>query len=383
VSDSEGSLASTNGLSLINGLTSTNGLSLLNGLSMVNGLSTAQGLSSTQGLMTTASGRTTVSYIVKCALPAGHTLQKRDQYGTSYSFPGLIGLAPGWENGASTQADRFWVSSCLMAHINTTGNHIAIWLDAAANSIGWGRSSSYPVQEGTFVGDLFRSPPVGRYCGGRGYGSNIVAGRIGDTGQGTVPYQVVVADNGSTRCDASCSRDSTGSGYTACADGGLGGTPITVWRQFISPPDISFESNVAGFVVGPGSQPTTLSASWDSAIDGSRSLLANISAPAAGDTFIQLSEAKVVPGKDLTIFFRIPVTTSWSYIQAFVQDGGAKNWRWTGRGYPQNQVIPGEWSSMVVTVPTDFAASGSRIGVALHATAPGTIKLYLDAVFLH
>src|SRR5262249_30102367 len=159
------------------------------------------GLSSVNGLMTTSAGRTTVSYIVRCALPAGHSLVKKDQNGTAYTFAGALGLAPGWENNGSSQEDRYWVSSCLMAHIHTTGQHIPIRL-AGVSPLGWGRSSSSPTQEGTFLGDLFVSPPVARYCGGRGYGSNVVAGRIGDNGQNGEPYSVIVnPGSGSTRCD--------------------------------------------------------------------------------------------------------------------------------------------------------------------------------------
>src|SRR5205085_10667115 len=105
----ESELVSTNGLSMINGLSMTNGLSG-NGLSgnglSGNGLSgnglllnplASTGLSSTTGLMTTASGRTTVAYLVKCALPAGHSITKKDQNGVYYTFPVAIGAGAAWE----------------------------------------------------------------------------------------------------------------------------------------------------------------------------------------------------------------------------------------------------------------------------------------------
>src|SRR6266478_1385817 len=55
-------------------------------LKTVNGLTVINGLATTNGLMTTADGRNTVAYLVRCALPAGTTLVKKDQYGVSYSF---------------------------------------------------------------------------------------------------------------------------------------------------------------------------------------------------------------------------------------------------------------------------------------------------------
>ena len=67
---------------------------------------------------------------------------------------------------------------CMLAHINTSGQHIALWL-AGPSPLGYGRDPGYPIHEGTFIGDIFASPPVAKFCGGRGFGSNVVAGRIG------------------------------------------------------------------------------------------------------------------------------------------------------------------------------------------------------------
>src|SRR5262245_47177695 len=69
-------LTSLNGLTSVNGLASINGLASVNGLSSINGLASVNGLSSVNGLMTTTGGRTTVAYVVRCALPAGRTLVK-------------------------------------------------------------------------------------------------------------------------------------------------------------------------------------------------------------------------------------------------------------------------------------------------------------------
>ena len=195
-------------------------------------------------------------------LPAGHTLRKKDQYGTSYDFPGALGLAPSWENGPMTDDGRYWVSACMVAHINTTGVHVPIYL-TGPSPIGWGRNPDYPVQ-GSFVGDIFPSPPKSRYCGGRGYGSNIVKGRIGDDNQKTVPYKTITTTAGYDRCDDVCERNSTGDGYDACP---VGNHIITVWRKFTSTPAISFESDKGGFVT-EGSAKTSLSNPTDESISG-------------------------------------------------------------------------------------------------------------------
>jgi hypothetical protein len=103
--------------------------------------------------MTTDSGRRTVAYIVKCALSSNDSLVKQDQNGASYTFPGGIGLCPSWkDSGIATNGScQERVSACLMAHVNTSGVHVPIWLDSAASTIGWGiDKTNFPFQEGSF-----------------------------------------------------------------------------------------------------------------------------------------------------------------------------------------------------------------------------------------
>ena len=152
-------LVSVNGLSSINGLSSFNGLNSLNGLNSFNGLNSVNGLANGVGLMSSSNGRTTLSYIVKCALPAGHSISKKDQNNASYTFAGQIGVAPEWEASSCGTDCQERVSACVLAHVNTTGKHIQLWLDSDAPSIGWGRSTDYPYQEGSFFGNIFESPP--------------------------------------------------------------------------------------------------------------------------------------------------------------------------------------------------------------------------------
>jgi hypothetical protein len=297
----------------------------------------------------------------------------------STSFAGALGLAPNWETGATTQNDRNWISSCMLAHINTTGQHIGIYLDGMP-PVGWGRNSAYPVQEGTFLGDIFASPPTARYCGGRGYGSNVVAGRIG-ANQSGAPYSVLTSASGSTRCDAICARDSSGDGYSACA--GLPFNPITVWRQFVSAPALSFETSTQGFTSKNSTQPTSLMLSGAEHLSGSNSMLLMVNATGAGYAFVELLDASAVvkPGKNMTFFIKIPAGTNWSYVQTYAQDGPAKNYRWSAGGYLSSEVLPSEWNSVVVPIPADFAVTGSKVGVQLNLTGAGTTKLYVDGLF--
>ena len=50
----------------------------------------------------------------------------KDLSGNSISFPGQIGMAPEWETGACSTNCQENITACLLAHVNTTGQHIAL-----------------------------------------------------------------------------------------------------------------------------------------------------------------------------------------------------------------------------------------------------------------
>jgi hypothetical protein len=235
-------LASQNGLSLLNGLSLTNGLSgnglsgnglSGNGLSgnglIMDALTSSTALSSSSTLMNDSSSRTLVSYMVKCALPLNHSITKKDKAGASYNFAGLIGTAPEWETGGCNTTCQERMSACLMAHVNTSGVHIPIWLDSEG-AIGWGQSTSFPYQEGSFFGNVFVSPPVARFCNGRDFDSATVPGRLG--ANSNAPYTDPFGTPGPCAgyCTASSSStNGVADGYASCQ----GYTHVvTVWRNF-------------------------------------------------------------------------------------------------------------------------------------------------------
>jgi hypothetical protein len=222
-------LQSDNGLKTINGLKAHNGLATIdNGLSVGASLKSSTGLSSTTGLMTTSDGRITVSYLVKCALPAGHSITKNDQYGHAYTFTGAIGVAPAWETGGISASDERWLSACMLALVNTTGDHYPLWLVAQNSAISWGLDASYPFQEGAFFGDIFTSPPYAYYCGGKDFGVNPIPGRIGST-QLSPPYVDAYGTKG--KCLPTCTPADyphQGEGVKACSGWN---EVINVWHQ--------------------------------------------------------------------------------------------------------------------------------------------------------
>jgi len=219
----------TNGLSG-NGL-SGNGLSG-NGLSgnglLMNALTT--GIVPSGAMINSTAGRATITYIVRCALATGHTINAKDSNNVSYPFTGAIGVAPEWETGTCGTTCQERMSACLLAHVNTSGVHIPIWLDSEG-AIGWTQNSSYPYQEGSFFGNIFVNPPKGYFCNGRDFDSGTVPGRLG-AGQSYAPYYDPFGTPGP--CSASCTASSAttngvADGYSAC----YGYTHVvTVWRNF-------------------------------------------------------------------------------------------------------------------------------------------------------
>ena len=88
--------------------------------------------------------------------PPDDSLVKADQNGARYTFPGSLGLAPQWKNGACDTNCQEIISACMMAHVNTTGRHINLYLDSPV-ALGLGRQNAYPMQEGAFFGNIFAS----------------------------------------------------------------------------------------------------------------------------------------------------------------------------------------------------------------------------------
>ncbi len=221
-------LSSINGLSSSNGLMSANGLASANGLSSLNGLSSVNGLSSSNGLITTDGGRKTISYIAKCALPAGRSFSKV-YGGVTYKFDGLLGVGAAWEFGACDKDCQEHVSACVLAHVNTTGQNVSIFVDGDHPALGWGQNSSYPYQEGSFFGNIFTSPPTANYCNGKDFDKGLVAGRIGATAGS--PYVNPFA-SGTTYCKDHCTaqdQPNQDDGYKACNGWNH---VVTVWRNF-------------------------------------------------------------------------------------------------------------------------------------------------------
>ena len=139
-----------------------------------NGLAQAALTSST--LIETADGRDVFSYVVGCALPTGSSITVQDSYGTSYTFPGLIGLAPEWATTTPTVSERRWVTACLLARVNYYGVSVMISMRGANAALATTRTeeTTYKVAEGAFYGDLFDTAGQTEFaCGSKKWTSTL------------------------------------------------------------------------------------------------------------------------------------------------------------------------------------------------------------------
>lgn len=108
-------------------------------------------------LVDSEDGREVLSYIVSCALPADESVTVQDSAGTSYTFPGSIGLAPGWATGTPSVSDRRWVTACLLARTNYYGVSVQLSMRGANDALATdaAEEAAYGQLEGAFYGDLF------------------------------------------------------------------------------------------------------------------------------------------------------------------------------------------------------------------------------------
>jgi hypothetical protein len=152
----------------------------VSGVSPDHALSTKQGLSPDGGVMADADGVDFVTYLVECVLPEGDSITKtRKADGQVFVFEGALGLAPEWKDGACDEDCQQWVSACLLARTNVSGETVGLWLSADHPALGLGHSPDQPMYEATFYGNVFEDPDAQHLCRGLEAG-----GGLGDFLQG-------------------------------------------------------------------------------------------------------------------------------------------------------------------------------------------------------
>jgi hypothetical protein len=158
----------------------TNGLQApeVGGVDVAYPLNTPEGLSETFGIMTDPGTRASAEYIVECALPAGHFITKVVD-GQAYVYEGQLGLAPEWETESCDEDCQQWVSACMLARTNVSGEHVVLWIQADHPGIGFGRPEGL-LHEASWYGNLFVEGEEQFLCKGAKNG-NVAAKRAGRT----------------------------------------------------------------------------------------------------------------------------------------------------------------------------------------------------------
>lgn len=137
----------------------------VSGIDPAFGLASAEGLAEDHGLLLDPSRHDTVQYLVECALAQAQAITKQVG-GQELTFYGAMGLAPEWEDDACDEDCQQWVSACLLARTNISGQSVTVWMRAAHPAIGEGTSLLYPSYEASFFGNLFADPESQHLCRG-------------------------------------------------------------------------------------------------------------------------------------------------------------------------------------------------------------------------
>ena len=95
------------------------------------------------------------------------------------TFYGKHGLAPAWKDGACDQDCQEWVSACVLARTNQSGENVMVWMQADHPAIGFGVPGEAILEAG-FFGNLFVATDEKFYCKGAPTG-NVAAKREGRT----------------------------------------------------------------------------------------------------------------------------------------------------------------------------------------------------------
>lgn len=117
------------------------------------------------GFLFTEEGRKWLQYLIGCALPGGIELYGKAD-GVEYTFEGVLGLAPDWEDEGLTPEQERWVSACMLARTNYFGKHVEISMRSPLNDAPAGLKTTpeeeraFSLYEGDFFGNIFLEPPA-------------------------------------------------------------------------------------------------------------------------------------------------------------------------------------------------------------------------------
>jgi hypothetical protein len=151
-----------------------------------------------------------VSYLVECALPAGESVTYRVE-GTRYRFQGDMGLAPEWKDGPCRGNCQRWITACMLARLNKTGDHVQISMRGPHDGLALDRNEAqeFTKREAAYYGNMFDSAHKIYACYSPGTPS--IPRVCGDSLNGC-PMNVVGS------CDRACRDDARDGSFRDCGD---------------------------------------------------------------------------------------------------------------------------------------------------------------------
>lgn len=200
----------------------------VSGIDPAHALSSPEGMAEDLGLLTDADLLGTAEYLVECALPLGQSITKTVD-GQPLALHGLLGLAPEWASGACNEMCQQWVTACLLARTNVSGQSVTIWIQAEHPAVGYGIPDDV-VHEASWFGNLFESPSAQYVCRGAPSGPAAAKheGRTCSLGQGCGFTKYSKCDHG--RCTMAGPDDDV---PAACTPNGAGATPYPAISSYV------------------------------------------------------------------------------------------------------------------------------------------------------
>lgn len=147
----------------------------ISGIDPAYGLSTPQGMAESGELLTDPALRGTAEYLVECALAEGQSITKTVADETLV-FEGALGLAPQWKDHACGSNCQEWITACLLARTNISGEELDVWVSGNHWNLRLGKDDGFPKHEATFYGNIFEDPEAMYFC--RGQPAGVVAAYV-------------------------------------------------------------------------------------------------------------------------------------------------------------------------------------------------------------
>jgi hypothetical protein len=118
--------------------------------------------------MLSTSCKEVLSYLVRCALPAGETVETM----SGETYTGSFGLAARWHEAGMANPEKGWVTACMLQHLNGTESGVPFMLEGPNTELDGARIMEKDVSADSIVGgNLFNAwtapidgPPFNAYA---------------------------------------------------------------------------------------------------------------------------------------------------------------------------------------------------------------------------